>query len=489
VLRSDLGAPDEPADLVLRGGTVLALDAADTRGTALAVRDGMIVAVGSDATADALTGPQTPVVDLAGRAVLPGINDSHVHATWLGATWPTTVMDAMAAGTGPGSEADAHTGADLPPLVSTEAERRGAILHAGELLASLGITSYTEPGLGPGEDDGETGCFSRAVFDSYVALEREGALRARVTVLALFGVLDGHSDLSTFERGLRGIPELAAAPRDPRRLRLAGVKIFADGIPPMLQAWTRHDYPDGSHGSLLVGGESIDAAAADLRAMIQAADALGLQVGVHATGDRAIATVVDAVAEARRRRGTTVGRADRNTDRNTVRHYVIHGDLVEARTLRAMAELGMGLNVQAGIATRTVDWVRGVLGDDVAEAAWPLRAALQAGVDLSLSSDGPILSPDWRAGIAAADEWMGPAREGGRERRMLDLLRAYTATPARQDGAEGWKGTLEPGKVADLCVLETDPLGVEPCELPSVGVELTVLGGDIVYSAAPALTG
>ena len=115
--------------------------------------------------------------------------------------------------------------------------------------------------------------------------------------------------------------------------------------------------------------------------------------------------------------------------------------------------------------------------------------ALAAGVSVSLSSDAPVLAPDWREGAAAADAWMGPAAAGTEEKRMLELLRAYTVAPAKQDGADAWKGTLEPKKVADLVVLAENPLSVPPAELPRVAIDMTVVDGDVVFERAAALVG
>ncbi|WP_223694987.1 amidohydrolase [Leifsonia poae] len=471
--RSNRDSPDPSAELVLRGGTVLTLDEEDTRGTAIAVRHGRILRVGSDADVQSAIGRRTRVVELGGRAVIPGINDSHLHAAWLGAMWPNTVFGETGAGDGgpARSDADPHDTSASAPLVTTHQERRDAILRAGELIASLGITSYTEPGIGPGEDGGATGCFSQSVFEAYVELESERALTARVNVLALFGVLDGPSTLHGFTSGLRALERDTTRPT---WLRVAGVKIFADGIPPLRQAWTTHSYPDGSTGDLLIAGLDRQEREDNLHRMILEANRLGYQVGVHATGDRTIdatvAAVADALAESRRE----------------LRHYVIHGDLVTPQALERMAELGMGWNVQPGIAVKTAAWLGSVLGESVAAAAWPLEAAARAGVSVSLSSDAPILAPDWRVGIADADAWMGPVPAGAREQRMLALLRGYTTAPARQDGAEPWKGSLEPRKAADLCVLEADPLNLTPAELPEVAIDLTVVDGEIVYERQPA---
>ncbi|MFD8614156.1 amidohydrolase [Streptomyces sp. NPDC059631] len=455
---ADGDARNASADLILRGGVVHSLCAGGEEATAIAVRDGRVARIGDDRAMRELTSSSTTVVDLGGRAVLPGVNDAHLHATWLGALWPDTLFGGHA-GPGPGPQR---------PLLDA-AQRRRAILRAGDLLASLGITSYTEPGLGPGEDEGATGAFGTSVVGEYRALAAEGLLRARVTVLSLYGELDGPSDLEHF---LAGLAATDATTSDPRWLRFAGVKIFADGIPPMKSAYTHHCYTDGVRPELLVAGADDTEREANLTRMILAAHRLGLQVGVHATGDRAIDVMLDAIEQARREHDVDLG------------HYVIHGDLVTVPQLRRMAALGVGLDTQPEIALRTHPLVDAALGEGTATAAWPLRAVLDAGVPLCLTSDAPVLSPDWRRQIAAADAWMGPAADP--RRRMDRLLRCYTVEPARQDRAASWKGTLAAGMAADLCVLETDPYSVAPAELPDVSVELTVVDGRIVYERGAA---
>lgn len=439
------------AELVLLGGTVHSMAGMPVPASAVAVRDGRVLCLGTDADMLAVAGPGTQVIDLAGRAVVPGINDAHLHATWLGAMWPATVF---------GETGEGRQAARLPD----ERARRRAILKAGDLLASLGITSYTEPGIGPGEDAGETGAFGSAVARTYRRLASEGLLRARVTALSLFGELDGPSDRDTF---LDGIAALEPESGTSSLLRFVGVKIFADGIPPMRTAYTRQSYQDGTRASLLVAGADDGDREDNLEAMISAAHRGGLQVAIHATGDRSIDLMIEAVEKARAQHDVELG------------HYVIHGDMVTTAQLDRMASGNIGLSTQAGIATRTHEFVERALGAGRGSTAWPLRAALDAGVNLCLTSDAPILSPDWRQEIAAADEWMGPAAD---ERvRMETLLRCYTVNPARQDGAAAWKGTLLPGMAADMCVLAADPMTVRPRELPDVDVDLTVLAGTVVH--------
>ena len=462
--------PHATAELVLRGGVVHVMDAAGHRATAVAILAGRIAAVGDDAEIGRWIGADTRVVELAGRAVLPGINDSHLHGSWLGARWPHTLFGEPAAGL-----AESAEGAAPGPLVASRAERRAAILRAGELLSELGITSYTEPGIGPGEDVGETGSFHSEVIEIYRELAAAGQLRQRVTLLALHGILDGPSAVTAVCAGIARHAELAGA-SDPAWFAVPGVKIFGDLIPLTRQAWTAHAYDDGTHGDLLVIGDGIDEKAAGLAEMLRAAHRAGLQVGLHATGDRTIELALDAFEAAAAEPGAPSTRE--------LGHVIIHGDLVTAEQVARMARMGVWLNTQAGIATRTSDWLAGTLGAEVAGAAWPLDRARAAGV-LVLSSDAPVLDFDWRRGIADAEARVlatgGSADAAARSERLLGWLRCYTAIPAEQDRAAAWKGTVAAGKVADLVVLARDPFEVGAAGLPEVPVDLTVLAGAVVH--------
>lgn len=448
-----LGASPQP--------DVLSMDATGTRYEAIAVCEGVIVAAGRADEVNAYAADrQAPVtrVDLDGHVLMPGINDSHLHAAWLGARWPALLFG------------EATSPPD--PLCTTRQQRREAILRAGELLAAAGITSCTEPGIGPGEDAGETGCFGSEVEEVYRELSAAGLLRQRVNLLGLHGILDGPSSLEDVSAGIAeqaraaGQAQAAAgvgAHQVPNDFVRTGIKIFADLIPATRQAWTSHPYDDGTHGGLLVSGADLDEQEANLRAMVRLAQQAGQQIGVHATGDRAIETVLDeletfAVDEVR-----------------ALAHSIIHGDLATPGQVRRMAALGMWFNVQSGIAATTREWLRPVLPDAAVDAAWPIDAGLAAG-NLVLSSDSPILDFDWRAGLADAEELL--ARSGTAPDRHR-LLRTYTAIPAMQDRAQTWKGTIEVGKVADLVLLTGDPMHGD---LRSLEVAATYLAGRPTFS-------
>lgn len=437
------------ADLIIRGGLVRTLDDADSTVRALAVRDGRIIATG--AAAEKLSARRT--VELDGRTAVPGINDAHLHASWLGARWPNLFFS------------------DTPPdeqpsgrLVSTATERRAALTRAWGLLAKLGITSYTEPGIGPGEDDGETGCFGTPMLDTYLQLHRERAQTSRVTMLRLFGTIDGESSLADVERGI-----LSPAPEtDPRWLAINGVKIFADGIPPMGTAWVQQPYVDGSTGGLLTRGHDDDPIAA-FRRMIELAAAQGLQIAVHATGDRSIAEFLDTLE------GLPATPAPPGP------HYVVHGDLATPEQIERMRRIGAGFAVQPLIAAHTHDWAGVQLGAERLAAAWPLDEMLRRGALTTVTSDAPIATPDWRRSLDTSLALLtgGHGVDDVASRRAL--LRSMTVDAARQDGAEDWKGSLEIGKVADVTVLDADPL--EPGRpFAGIGIARTIVGGRTVHA-------
>ncbi|MFD7061224.1 amidohydrolase [Streptomyces sp. NPDC059906] len=560
----------ETADLILTGGDVLTVDDAFSVAQAVAVRAGRILAVGSDAEIRALAGPGTRVVDLAGRTVLPGINDSHLHAAAWALTRPPFALDLghpavesiadvteavrkAAAGTPAGEwitglgwdvgylaecladparrphRADLDAAAPGHPVCLTDfsghmvwvnsralelagvgrgavppaggvietdaageptgvlketaqalvqalvpaadvARRKEAVRTAVTALHALGITSYTEPGLGPGGAEILGGGLDTATLRAYVELARAGRLESRVRVLLLPAPMGGSA--ADVRAGLAGLA--VPADVDDWRLAVIGVKGFADGVPPNETAWMHEPYPGGGHGGLCVHGADTALKEAELAEMIRVAHTAGYQLGVHVTGDRAIDSVVDAFAAAHRAH-----------PRPDARHYVIHGDFASAPSLAKLAAHGYGINMNPAIKWTIADLMDGVVGSERSDYQWPVRSAVQAGIAVCVGSDAPITAPDWRRGVAAMllreSKASGRVSGPGQRVSLETAVRAYTANPARQDFAESWKGTIEPGKVADLCVLGGDLRAADPHDIPDLPVDLTVFDGRIVH--------
>jgi predicted amidohydrolase YtcJ len=561
---------DSTPTLILTGGQVLTVDAGFTVAEGVAVRGRDIVAVGTDAQMRALAGPGTRIVGLAGRTVLPGINDSHLHGAAYGMTkapfaldvghpavgsiadiaatveraarasrpgewivglgwdagylaecladprrfphrrdldtvaprnpvcltdfsqhmvWvnsaalrlsgidasstppPGGVIDVDADGEPTGILREAAGGLVQSALPSpTVAQRRQAIQAVVRELHARGITSYTEPGLGPGGAETLFGGLSTDNWTAYAELAESGELDARVSVLLLPAPMGGSAD--DVREGLAELlrPESA----DPRVLRAIGVKIFGDGVPPNRTAWMSEPYADGGHGALCVHGTTPALQVAELREMIRLAHEAGFQLGVHVTGDRAIDTVVDAFVA-----------ANAAAPRPDARHYVIHGDFIGADSLTKLAAHGYGVNMNPAIKWTISDLMDDIIGTERSAYQWPVRSAVEAGVAVCASSDAPITAPDWRQGVAAMmlRESKASGRQSGPEQcvDLAEALRAYTINPARQDFAEDWKGSVEAGKVADLCVLDRPLLGLDPHAITDAEVAMTVFDGRIVY--------
>lgn len=439
-----------PADTVLRNGVVHCLDDRAGTGQALAIRGGHILAVGDDAAIEPHIGPGTRVIDLAGRAVLPGINDAHIHALWMGARWPNLFF-----------EGDPQAGHGK--LIHSRDDLRKALVKAWGIFAQLGITSYTEPGIGPGENDGETGCFGTDALEVYAELAGTPAQTARVTMLRLFGILDGESHFADVRKGL----DTPVPSTDPRWVSVNGLKVFGDGIPPMRSAWTRVPYAEGGTGGLMTGAGDEQARLAEFVAMIELAHVRGLQVAIHATGDRCIEEFIATI--------------ERLGGAGNLRHYVIHGDLIAPEQVARLEKAGMGITIQPLIADHTGAWLASAVRPEVARDAFPFHLMMGKGLRATLGSDSPIASPDWRRTVASVAAHLEKHGQPVGRAEMTRLLQMYTSIPADQDGALSWKGTLEAGKVADLCVLAADPYAVGAAALPQVDIDLTMVDGRIVF--------
>lgn len=542
---------DAPANLILYDGDVHLVDRVFRRVEAIALGNGRVVAAGSTAAVRRLAGARSESINLRGRTVLPGANDTHLHALLWGYAAPPFTVDVAyptvrsiadvvervrqaVASRGPGqwiqgngwdqryfAEGRAPTRQDLDlaapdhPVVLNEfsfhavwanskalalagitretapttagvivkdaagdptgvlleeaselvrrvippysaAERRQGFENAMGLIASNGITSYTDPLLDP---DGIT---------FYAEMAAAGKLKGRVTML--LGGGRSHADLQSALGALR-VPTGI----DPRWCRVAGVKIVADGIPTNNKtAWLHQPYEGGGNGGLLIGDGDEAGRVVELEAMIALAHEAGWQVGTHATGDRTIDVTVEACAKA----------LARTPDRNR-RHYLIHADLASPATLRRMAKLGIGANFNSTIKYLIADGQVASIGATRAAYEWPYRTALQSKVIVTTGSDAPVTDGNWRQGLATCVSRKGKqsgAVSGDSERITLNqAIWSHTAAGACQDHAERWKGTLAPGMAADLVVLDAPISRVDPDGIGAMKADATVVDGRVVF--------
>ncbi len=561
------------ADLVITNAKVITVDKDFTIKQAVAVKDGRITAVGTNQDIKPLIGPHTRVLDLKGKPVLPGIDETHMHGPFFGATRPPLALDL----TYPGIQSISHmvealrqkvdevepsewirgfgwdqtsleeckndparlprrsdidpvsrdnpvvftdfsghtllanskalemagisrdtpdpetgemerdpateepTGifkelgaqllmAGVVPLLTRE-EKRQAVLTTLDHLRANGVTSFTDAAIGPGGEMYVYGVMSAEFIDIYKELLEEGNLTARVSILLLLGeygaltLEDLKKNIETFK-----VPEDV----DKTWLNFPGVKIFADGIPPTMTSWMNDDYETGGHGASVVLGKTDQEQRNKLMEMIVYVHSKGYQIGVHATGDRAIDAAVDGFV-----------RGCKEIPGRDPRHYIIHGDFISPEKAKALAEINGGVAMQPFIKVMISDYVPAIVGEKRAAYEWPARTVLDAGVKLTSSSDAPVTYPNWRQGVQAAvlREGLVSGRVSGPEERITveEAIRTYTLNGAWQDHMDDVKGSIEVGKLADFCVINGDILTVDPHQIGEIQVLMTIVGGKIVF--------
>ncbi|WP_431683330.1 amidohydrolase [Kitasatospora sp. KL5] len=350
----------------------------------------------------------------------------------------------------------------VPP--STPADRLAGLLRAQRLLHSLGITGWQDALLGVfnGQPD---------VSDAYRTAALDGTLTARVT-----GALWWDR-----ERGAEQIHELVVRRKELShgRFRAGAVKIMQDGIAENFTAAMTSPYLDGCGCATANSGISfVDPL--KLREHVTALDALDFQVHFHALGDRAVREALDALEAAVAANG-----------RRGNRHHLAHLQVVHPDDVPRFAGLGAIANIQplwAAHEPQMDELTIPFLGPERAAWQYPFGSLLRAGATLAAGSDWPVSSPDPIAGLHVAVNRTEPGAGDGRiflpEQRLdpATALAAYTAGSAHVNGHDD-AGSLLPGHLADLVVLDRDILTAPPAEIADARVERTYVGGELVHLA------
>ncbi len=358
------------------------------------------------------------------------------------------------------------------PLLSRE-EKKTALLTALSHLNANGVTSFTDAAIGPGGEAYLYGVMGAECVELYQELLAEGELTARVTALLLLGEY-GAFTYEDLKQGLETFKPPTGL--DTTWLQFPGVKIFADGIPMTYTSWMNEDYVSGDagHGRSVIPGETDQEQWDSLVEMIRLVHSYGYQIGLHATGDRAIDAAVDGFAKALEEKGD-----------GDPRHYIIHGDFISAEKAGILAEHRCGISMQPYIGAMISDIEPAIVGEALAAYEWPTRTVLDAGVNLTSNSDAPVTYPNWRMGVQAAvlREGLISGKVSGPEECITveEAVRTYTINGAWQDHMEHVKGSIEVGKVADLCIIGDDILSVDPHDIGGIPVLMTIVGGRVVF--------
>ena len=540
-----LGLASPPPETIFHNARVFTADNAHPTAEAFSIRDGRIVDVGSSAAVLKTKGPATRTVDLHGAFVSPGFGDSHLHFMSGSLTLSGVVLDGLndlkaiqariavaAAASGEGSWVTGrgwNYGAfpgNLPhrKWLDEVTKGRPAFMqgydgHTGwantKALELAGITRETKDpanGVIVRDASGEaTGALKEAAQGLVRRLipkpsneEKYQALLKGLDLAASYGITFAHNagfdllDLPIYERVMkegrlkvrfynalpfRADPDAAtlATYKDLRSkysgplFRFGAVKALDDGVVESKTAWMLEPYAGG-------GGTGIpNYSAEELARGVAVFDREGFQIFIHAIGDRAIRTTLDAFEAAGRANGTS-GR----------RHRIEHVEAPQFADVARFKPLGVIASTQALFANpdlNTLGAYADALGPERASRAMAFKAIDDAGAVQAFGSDWPVFSMEVLKGIYCAVTRQTPdgTPQGGwqpQSRITADAaLRHFTVDGAYAGRSENEFGSIAPGLLADFVVLSDDITRLAPRDILKTRVLMTVMGGQETYRA------
>jgi predicted amidohydrolase YtcJ len=544
-----------PADRIFTGGAVLTMEDAAPVSEALAVKDGLILAVGTEADVMALAGPDTVVTDLGGRALLPGFFDAHGHVfiggiqaltanilappdgpvtdiaslqqairDWVAANEETVRQTGIIMGFGYDRSTMAElrdpTFAELdeistehPVYLIHQSSHMGAANSLALEIAGVTRDTPNPPGgvIIKDADGNLTGILEEnAHIETWLKLlsnvDRDGlkvVAAAGAKLWARFGYTtaeEGRSvppqvdvlrevaaeggfaiDVVTYSDILiTGIDYLLANVTQDyqNRFRLAGAKLTIDGSPQGFTALRDRpyydpvgDYPPGYLGYAAASMDQVSKAYDD-------AFANGVQIITHSNGEGASDMLLAALEAASTKYGA-------NPDRRTV---LIHGQFLREDQVDHLNRLDVTPSLFPMHTFYWGDWHRDhTVGPSLADNISPTGWVNRRGMKFSTHHDAPVAFPDSMRVLDAtvtrrsrSGDIIGPDQRVD----VMTALKAMTIWPAWHHFEDGTKGSLAPGKLADLVILSADPTAVDPDTIDQIKVAETIKEGSTVYDAS-----
>ena len=319
-----------------------------------------------------------------------------------------------------------------------------------ETLLSWGITTVHEAHIKASE------------ALAYQELDRAGRMRARVGLM-----LDGMAPYKGYATSDLARQGLRTGFGWSDRLYVIGVKIGIDGAMGSLTASLREPYANDpeNYGINRVTQEELT------QEMVELHEA-GNRACIHAIGDWAIDIALNAVEEAME-----------SAPREDHRHRIEHAGYVRPDQLERMARLGVAVSASIGFCHPIGDSHIAALGEERLCGYYPMKSFQEHGIVAGGNSDGfgdywPITGI---AGCVTRRSSSGDYLCREQAISVMDAIRAYTVNGAYLEAKEGEKGSLEPGKLADMAVLDRDILTVDPLDIINTRVLMTIVGGEVVY--------
>lgn len=334
----------------------------------------------------------------------------------------------------------------------THEQRQRAIHQALEHAASLGVTSVQD--MNPAYDD----------IKIYAELQDKGELTARIYVAPLETDWKDQAQI-----GIRRAFGTAL-------LRMGAVKGYADGSLGSETAYFFDAYTDAPQSHGLLSDEMHPPAAMQQR--LQGADAAGLQLCIHAIGDRGISMILDMFEQ--------IGKANSKRDR---RWRIEHAQHMAEKDFARFARLSVIASVQPYHAIDDGRWAEKRIGPDRIKRTYAFRTFLNDGVRLAFGTDWSVapLNPMWTIYAAVTRATLdGKNPEGWVPEQKLtvaEAVEAYTSGSAYAEFQEKEKGSITPGKLADFVVLGDDIFKIPPEAIKSVKIQAAYVGGKPVYGA------
>ena len=544
-------AQDKPAaDLIISNAKIWTGDKARPMAEAVAILGERIVAVGSNAEVEAWRGAKTKSIDAHGQLLLPGFNDSHVHfaeggqqldavqlndvtsvqefvrrigerakktpkGEWiLRGDWDETKWTPPELPTK--EMIDPVTG-DTPVFVSRYDGHMSLANSAAIKLAGVTAATPDPPGGQIVRDakGNPTGAFKDAaesLVDKVIPTpnheQRERAIKRAVAHAASLGVTSvqhmsaDYADIAVYaellDRGelttrIYAAPLISDGAADQAKiglrhafgspyLRIGAVKGFADGSLGSRTAYFFEPFSDQPSNRGLLAGDMHPISA--MRDRMMTADAAGIQLCTHAIGDAAISTILDLYAE--------VVKAHGEADR---RMRIEHAQHMAAKDFDHFAQLHVIASMQPYHAIDDGRWAEARIGHDRASRTYAFRTFLNHGVRLAFGTDWDVAPLNPLLGVYAAVTRAtldGKNPNGWFPEQKLtvaETVEAYTMGSAYAEFQEKVKGSITPGKLADMVLLSDDIFSIDPVKIRDVKVLTTIVGGRIVYQPSGAAAG
>ncbi len=515
-------------------GRVHTLDSFSSNATALAVQSDLVMAAGSDSEIEALYRPGDEMIDLGGRAVIPGLVDSHIHLYWSACARPwidlyglasmdqvLSLVAARVGSTPPGdwilgqswnqnlwpsrafpTAADIDRVAPAHPVYLRAQSGHASWANSRALeLAAVNAETPDPPGgqIQRDESGRPTGILFEEAMEIVNSIVPKPSPAAGADLIAdmlpnlwatgITGVhcMDGGTSFEAMQilhgRGELKLRVLKYLPLErldhaigiglrsgfgDAWLRVGGIKLFLDGALGVRTATMLDPYenePDNLGIPILDSDELLEIG--------HKASSAGLSLAVHAIGDRANRMVLDLFQAL--------------PPAGAIPHRIEHVQLLHPDDLDRLAALDVTGSMQPIHATSDYEIADRHWGTR-ARTSYASRFLLDRGTRLAFGSDAPVEPFAPLLGIHAAvtrrrlDGGPGPAGWYPEQRLTLSqAMEAFTVGAAAAAGQAHRIGTLSPGKLADLVVLDRDLFVIDPMEIPDVRVLGTMIGGKWVH--------